>query len=84
GAAGKAVALSLTPGQRADITEADPLLDEVDPKAFIADRADEADPLIEKLEERQITPVIPSRKNRRDPRKLSFRLYKNRNIIERF
>ncbi|MBV0886955.1 IS5 family transposase [Komagataeibacter oboediens] len=83
GAAGKAVALSLTPGQRADITKAAPLLDEVDPKAFIADRAYEADPLIEKLEERQISPVIPSRKNRRDPRKLSFRLYKNRNIIER-
>ncbi|GBQ37555.1 transposase [Komagataeibacter saccharivorans NRIC 0614] len=35
-AAGKAVALSLTPGQRADITEAEPLLDEVDPKTFIA------------------------------------------------
>ncbi|NHO20903.1 transposase, partial [Acetobacter oeni] len=32
-AAGKAVALSLTPGQRADITEAGPLLHEVDPKA---------------------------------------------------
>ncbi|PYD79353.1 IS5/IS1182 family transposase [Komagataeibacter oboediens] len=82
-AAGMAVALSLTPGQRADITEADPLLDEVDPATFIADRAYDADPLIEKIEERQITPVIPSRKNRRDPRKLSFRLYKNRNIIER-
>ncbi|WEQ51312.1 IS5 family transposase [Komagataeibacter oboediens] len=84
GAAGKAVALFLTPGQRADITEAAPLLDEVDPAAFIADRAYDADPLIKKIEERQITPVIPSRKNRRDPRKLSFRLYKNRNIIERF
>ncbi|WP_338111341.1 IS5 family transposase [Novacetimonas pomaceti] len=83
-AAGKAVALSLTPGQRADITEAASLLDEVDPAAFIADKAYDADPLIEKIEERQITPVIPSRKNRRDPRKISFQLYKNRNIIERF
>ncbi|WP_182356153.1 IS5 family transposase [Komagataeibacter europaeus] len=83
-AAGKAVALSLTPGQRADITEAGPLLDEVDPAAFIADKAYDADPLIEKIEERQITPVIPSRKNRRDPRKISFQFYKNRNIIERF
>ncbi|WP_156480254.1 IS5 family transposase [Acetobacter tropicalis] len=83
-AAGKAVALSLTPGQRADITEAALLLDEVDPAAFIADKAYDADPLIEKIEERQITPVIPSRKNRRDPRKISFQLYKNRNIIERF
>ncbi|NHO20897.1 IS5 family transposase, partial [Acetobacter oeni] len=83
-AAGKAVALSLTPGQRADITEAEPLLDEVDPKAFIADKAYDADPLIDKLEDREITPVIPSKRNRRNPRKTSFLLYKNRNIIERF
>ncbi len=83
-AAGKAVALSLTPGQRADITEAQPRLDEVDPEAFIADKAYDADPLIEKLEERQITPVIPSRRNRRHPGKIRFSLYKKRNEIERF
>ncbi|WP_099050372.1 IS5 family transposase [Acetobacter persici] len=83
-AAGKAAALSLTPGQRADITEAEPLLDEVDPEVFIADKAYDADPLIEKLEERGITPVIPSKKNRRTPRKILFSLYKKRNIIERF
>ena len=47
-AAGKPVALSLTPGQRADITEAEPLLDEVDPEAFIAHKAYDADPLKEK------------------------------------
>ena len=66
--------------------EACPLLDGVDPKAFIADKAYDVDPLIETLEARQIIPVIPSRKNRRNPRKISFQLYKNRNrnIIERF
>ena len=48
-AAGKAAALSLTPGQRADITEAEPLLDEVDPEVFIADKAYDADPLIERF-----------------------------------
>lgn len=83
-AAGKAAALFLTPGQRADITEAEPLLDEVDPEVFIADKAYDADPLIEKLEERGITPVIPSKKNRRNPRKILFSLYKKRNIIECF
>ncbi|OUL65775.1 transposase [Acetobacter senegalensis] len=77
------MALALTPGQRADITEADTLLDEIDPEAFIADKAYDADPLIEKLEERQITPVIPSRRNRRHPRKIHFSLYKKRNEIER-
>ena len=83
-AAGKAVTLSLTSGQRADITEVNPLLDEVDPEAIIADNAYDADSLIKKLEERQITPVILSKKNRRHPRKTSFSFYKKRNIIERF
>ena len=69
------MALSLTPGQRADITEAEPVLDNVDLEAFIADKAYDADPLIEKLEARQITPVIPSRKNRRNPRKISVALF---------
>ena len=78
------MALSLTPGQRADITEAEPLLDEVDPEVFIADKAYDAGPLIEKLEERGITPVIPSKKNRIFPRKTRFSIYKKRNIIERF
>nr|WP_264813159.1 hypothetical protein [Acetobacter oeni] len=40
--------------------------------------------LIDKLEEREITPVIPSKRNCRNPRKTSFLLYKNRNILERF
>ncbi|NHN92285.1 transposase [Acetobacter sicerae] len=61
-----------------------PLLDEGDLEAFIADKAYDADPLIEKLEERKITPVISSKKNRRNPRKILFLLYKKRNIIERF
>ncbi|WP_408742603.1 transposase [Acetobacter aceti] len=62
--AGKAVALSLGPGQRADIAKAAPLLDEAAPKAFIADKPYDAESLIEKLRKRQIAPVIPSRKKR--------------------
>lgn len=72
---GKAVALSLTSGQRAHITEAEPLLDEVDPEAFIADKTYDADPLIEKFEEREIIPVIPSNKNRIRQRKIRFSIY---------
>lgn len=81
-AAGKATALSLMPGQRADIKEADPLLDEVDPAVFIADKAYDADPLIKKIEEQQIVTVIPSRKNQRDPRKISFHLYKTETSLD--
>ena len=61
-AAGKAVVLSLTPGQGADITEAGSLLDEGDPEACIADKPYDADPLIKPHRERQITAVIPSGK----------------------
>ncbi|WP_252348920.1 transposase [Gluconobacter sp. P5E10] len=64
--------------------EAGPLLDEVDPKAFITGTGYEADLLIEKLEERQITSVISSSGNRRYPRKIRFAIYNKRNEIERF
>ncbi|WP_408744493.1 transposase [Acetobacter cerevisiae] len=43
-----------------------------------------ADTFIEKLEERQITPVIPSRRKRHNSREILLSLYKQRNIIERF
>ena len=77
-AAGKAVALSLTPGQRADITEAEPLLNKIDPATFVADKAYDAALLIEKLEERQITTVIQSRRNRICPRKIRFQFIKTK------
>jgi len=78
------VALSLTPGQAADINQAVPLLDQVEPAALLADKGYDSDVLIETLEERGITPVIPPRTNRREPRKTDFALYRERNLVERF
>lgn len=78
------MALSLTPGQAADITQAVPLLDQVEPEAFLADKGYDADALIETLDERGITPVIPSKANRTEPRKTDFALYRERNLVERF
>ena len=83
-ALGNPVALSLTPGQTADITQAVPLLDQVEPDAFLADKGYDADALIETLEERGITPVIPPKANRKEPRKTDFALYRERNLVERF
>jgi hypothetical protein len=51
-------------GQAADITQAAPLLDEVEPDAFIGDKGYDSDALVEKLEQRGITPVIPPKANR--------------------
>ena len=33
---------------------------------------------------RDITPVIPSKANRKEPRKTDFALYRERNLVERF
>ena len=78
------MALSLTPGQAADITQAVPLLDQVEPEALLGDKAYDADAFIETLDERGITPVIPSKANRTEPRKTDFALYRERNLVERF
>jgi transposase len=83
-ALGNPVAVSLTPGQAADITQAEPLLAELEPEAVIADKGYDADALVETLQQRGITPVIPSKANRKEPRKTDFALYRERNLVERF
>ena len=37
-----------------------------------------------RYKERGITPVIPPKANRREPRETDFALYRERNLIERF
>ena len=83
-ALGNPVALSLTPGQAADITQAAPLLDAIQPSAFIGDKGYDSDALVEKLEKRGITPVIPPKANRKEQRETDFALYRERNLVERF
>ena len=83
-ALGNPVALSLTPGQAHDITQAVPLLDQVKPAALLADKGYDSDALVATLEERGVTPVIPSKANRKVPRKTDFALYRERNLVERF
>ena len=78
------MALDITPGQDADITQAEPLLENIDPNAFLADKAYDADRLIDKLTERGITPVIPPKSNRTTRRETDFALYRERNLVERF
>ena len=77
------MALSLTPGQAADITQAEALLDKVEPEASLADKGYDSNALVETLEARGITPVIPSKANRKEPRKTDFALYRERNLVER-
>jgi len=83
-ALGNPVALMLTPGQAHDLACAEPLIDSADPQALIGDKAYDADPLIDTLNQRQITPVIPPKANRKTSRGCDFALYCERNLVERF
>ena len=74
----------LTPGQAHDLACAEPLIDRAEPQALIGDKAYDADPLIDTLSRRDITPVIPPKANRKTPRDCDFALYRERNLVERF
>lgn len=83
-ALGNPVALSITPGQVADIKQAEPLFAELAPDAVIADKGYDSDALVETLNRRGITPVIPPKANRKQQRTCDFALYRERNLVERF
>ena len=74
----------LTAGQIHDLACAQDLIENADPEALIADKAYDADSLIDSLAEREITPVIPPKSNRKTERDCDFALYRERNLIERF
>jgi transposase len=78
------VELLLTPGQASDLGQAEPLIDGVALQALLADKAYDADRLIETLAARRITPVIPPKANRILQRPCDFALYAERNLVERF
>jgi len=83
-ALGNPVKVMLSLGQDHDLTCAEPLIEAVDPGALIADKAFDADAFIATLDDRAITPVIPSKSNRKIPRPCDFALCCERNLVERF
>ena len=81
---GNPVQLLLTPGQAHDLACAEPLIEAVDPGALLADKAYDADTLIDALTQHEITPVIPPKANRKVQRACDYALYCERNLIESF
>jgi transposase len=73
----------LTPGQVHDITQAPALMKEVDVEITIADKGYDSETFAKALENKEIEVVIPSRKNRKEPRDYDKHWYKMRNIVER-
>ena len=81
---GNPVELMLTPGQAHDLTCAEQLIDGADPGALLGDKAYDADSLVDTLNRREITAVIPPKANRKVQRNCDFALYRERNLVERF
>jgi transposase len=78
------VELKLTPGQQADVTQGEALLEGYQPEAVIADKGYDSDALVEVIEAKGAEAVIPPKQNRTEPRAYDPHLYKERNLVERF
>ena len=75
----------LSAGQVADITHAQALIVGLeDVQALLADKAYDANALLQYLAARGIEAVIPPMKHRREQRDYDRHLYKDRNLVERF
>ena len=84
-AKGLPIRLCLTAGQAHDGQIADMLLDHLGPRTIVlADKAYDADRVRELIQDQGATPNIPPKCNRRWKPCFSKRLYRERNLIERF
>ena len=81
---GLPVELQVTPGQVADITQAEALLKNHDFDAAIADKGYDSKKLVAYIKSRNAEAVIPPRSNLKDQREYDHHLYKERNLVERF
>jgi transposase len=78
------VKLVLTPGQEADVTQAETLLQDVPFEVVIGDKGFDSQKLVAFIEAHGAEAVIPSRKNCTVQRAYDRERYKDRNLIERF
>lgn len=84
---GMPVELKVTPGQVADITQAEALLSDhhgSTGSAVIADKGYDSQKLVRFIEDRGDEAVIPPRSNLKEQREFDAHLYKERNQVERF
>ncbi len=83
-ALGNLVDFDLLPGQRHDTVGVAPLIDGIDFGGLIADKAFDANWIVEELERRGAEIVISQHPNRTAPREIDTEVYKWRHLIENF
>lgn len=83
-ALGNPLKFIITPGQQADVTQADALLDTVVDAFVLGDRAYDSDSIREKLKNQNCKAVIPGKSNRKLVYEYDKHIYKERHLIESF
>lgn len=81
---GLPVRLVLTPGQAADVTQAETLIEGLPFEVVIADRGYDSRTVVEAVGKGGGAAVVPSQKNRKVQRTYDRERYKDRNLVERF
>jgi transposase len=81
---GMPVDFKLTPGQAADVSEAESLLAGYEFDAAMGDKGYDSKKLVDYIKSRGAEAVIPPRSNLKDQREYDHHLYKERNLVERF
>jgi Transposase and inactivated derivatives len=80
---GRPLRLILTPGQRGDVTQAPALLEGIEARHVLADKAYDSNALRQIVENMGAQAVIPCNPTRKAPIPYDFEIYKARNLIER-
>ena len=75
--------LVLTPGQAADVTQAETLIEGVPFEVVIADRGYNSQAVVDAVEAKGGEAVIPTQKNRKVQRDIDRERYRDRNLVER-
>lgn len=83
-ALGNPLRLILTPGNVADCTQAEQLLEGVTADSVLADKGYDSNSTVALIETMGAGVVIPPKTNRLVQRLCDFALYRERNLVERF
>jgi transposase len=81
---GNPLHVHLTAGNIHDVTEAAKLIEQAGGKNFIGDKGYDANHVIDAVEKKGMTAVIPSKANRKQQRRIDKHVYKERHLVENF
>ena len=81
---GNPLHVHLTSGNIHDVTEAATLIEHARGANFIADKGYDADRVIDAVEKRNMTAVIPSTASRKVQRQIDRHVYRERHLVENF